>query len=105
MTLKTTNIAELKTHLSEYLTLVERGRVIDVCRRNRPIAKMVPADKAHVNKTRLGCGVGSVVFHGDLTRPLIPVRAWDMHKKRGMRQRGGLTRTGRNQTGELARRS
>ncbi|MHB8512334.1 MAG: type II toxin-antitoxin system Phd/YefM family antitoxin [Actinomycetota bacterium] len=39
-------IAELKNHLSEYLRRVERGAEIVVTDRDRPIARIVPVDKA-----------------------------------------------------------
>jgi prevent-host-death family protein len=40
------NIAELKNHLSHYLRRVEQGDTIEVRDRKRPIARIVPIDKA-----------------------------------------------------------
>ncbi|MDQ3323436.1 MAG: type II toxin-antitoxin system prevent-host-death family antitoxin [Acidobacteriota bacterium] len=40
--MKTTNIAELKNHLSSFLADVRRGEEILISDRNKPIAKIVP---------------------------------------------------------------
>jgi prevent-host-death family protein len=40
--MKTTNIAELKNHLSSFLADVKRGEEILISDRNQPIAKIVP---------------------------------------------------------------
>ena len=40
--MRTTNIAELKTHLSSFLADVKRGEEILISERNKPIAKIVP---------------------------------------------------------------
>ena len=70
--MKIANIAELKNKLSEYLAFVEQGEEIEVRKRNIPIARVVPIKAKPRNKTRLGCGTGTVVIHGDLTEPLFP---------------------------------
>ena len=64
-----TNIADLKSKLSDYLAKVQKGQSLEVCRRNIPIAKIVPIEEPTTNKTVLGCGVGTVTIHGDLTEP------------------------------------
>ncbi|MBN2873578.1 MAG: type II toxin-antitoxin system Phd/YefM family antitoxin [Spirochaetales bacterium] len=38
----TANVHEAKTHLSEYLNMLEREGEIVLCRRNLPIARIVP---------------------------------------------------------------
>jgi prevent-host-death family protein len=40
--MRTTNIAELKNHLSSFLADVKRGEEILISDRNKPIAKIVP---------------------------------------------------------------
>jgi prevent-host-death family protein len=40
--MRTTNIAELKNHLSSFLADVKRGEEILISDRNQPIAKIVP---------------------------------------------------------------
>jgi len=40
--MRTTNIAELKNHLSSFLADVRRGEEILISDRNQPIAKIVP---------------------------------------------------------------
>ncbi len=40
--MRTTNIAELKNHLSSFLADVKRGEEILISERNKPIAKIVP---------------------------------------------------------------
>ena len=73
------NIAELKNNLSKYIAVSEKGEEITICKRNIPIAKIIPVPgTAHKNRTQLGCGRGSVRILSDLTVPLIPEKDWDM---------------------------
>ena len=82
MDMKIANIAELKNNLSRFLALVESGEVIEICKRNIPIARLVPlGPKNKKNRTRLGCGRGSVKIHADLTEPVIPEESWEMLKQ------------------------
>jgi prevent-host-death family protein len=76
--MKIANIAEFKNRLSEYLTLVGQGEEIEVRKYNIPVARVIPVHRPGRNKTRLGCGRGSVEIEGDLTEPLIPVDDWEM---------------------------
>ena len=46
MAMKSVRIAELKDHLSEHLRAVERGAEIEVRDRDRPIARIVPAQES-----------------------------------------------------------
>lgn len=72
------NIGMVKEHFSAYVTMVEQGATIQVCRRNRPVAELVRlADGTNSNRTRLGSDPGSVVARGDLTMPAIPEKDWD----------------------------
>lgn len=71
------NIAQVKERLGAYVTMVEHGMTIQVCRRNRPVATLVRADAGSVrNRTRLGSAPGSVVVACDLTAPAIPENDW-----------------------------
>jgi prevent-host-death family protein len=79
--MKTTNIGELKNNLSKFIRSVEQGEVIEIRKRNIPIAKIIPYEASKSgNQTVLGCGMGSVTILGNLTEPLIPEDTWDMHK-------------------------
>lgn len=78
--MKTTNIGELKDNLSKFISLVERGESVEIRKRNIPIALLIPLSTGkYDNKTKLGCGLGTVKAKGDLTEPLIPEDSWDMH--------------------------
>lgn len=80
LAMKTANIGQLKDNLSKFLAFVEKGETIAICKRNVPIAMLVPHDARRAgNRTKLGCGMGTVTVNGDLTEPLIPEDAWDMH--------------------------
>lgn len=80
--MKTTNIGELKNNLSKFINFVEQGEVIAICKRNIPVALLVPhGSKRSGNRTQLGCGLGTVQIKGDLTEPLIPEGHWDMHQR------------------------
>jgi prevent-host-death family protein len=79
MAMKDANIADLKNHLSKYLSYVAKGESVRICKRNKPIASLSPIDaEDKTNRTKLGCGLGSVTEHGDLTEPMIPEGAWHM---------------------------
>ncbi|MGD9309419.1 MAG: hypothetical protein PVG51_09790 [Desulfosarcina sp.] len=81
LAMKTANIGQLKDNLSKFLSYVEKGEAITICKRNIPIATLVPhGPKKTANQTKLGCGLGTVQVEGDLTEPLIPENSWDMHQ-------------------------
>ena len=76
--MKTTNVAELKKHLSAYLELAERGEEVQICRRNVPVARLVAIAADRPNRTVLGCGEGTVTYHADVTEPMMPAEEWEM---------------------------
>ena len=47
------NVHDAKTHLSKYLSLVEKGETIVLCKRNIPIAEINPV-KPKKKKRQLG---------------------------------------------------
>ena len=82
LTMKTANIGQLKDNLSKFLSFVEKGEVIAICKRNIPIAMLVPhGSRKTGNRTKLGCGMGTVQIESDLTEPLIPEDSWNMHQQ------------------------
>jgi len=76
--LKTANIAEFKSHLSEYIHFVEDGEQVQICKRNVAVALLTAVKKTVKNTTQLGCGKGSVKINGSLTDPVIDGMEWDM---------------------------
>jgi prevent-host-death family protein len=79
LAMKTANIGDLKDNLSKFINFVEQGEVVEICKRNIPIALLVPhGSKKAPNRTQLGCGLGTVRIKDDLTEPLIPEDSWDM---------------------------
>ena len=74
----TTNVGDLKSHLSHYLRLVADGEPVQVCKRNVAIAQIVPVASRVANRTVLGCGAGSVVIKADLTEPAMESCDWNM---------------------------
>jgi prevent-host-death family protein len=48
------NIHEVKARLSEYLEAVERGERVVICRRNRPVAELVPVGTVRTTARPLG---------------------------------------------------
>lgn len=80
--MKTANIGELKNNLSKFIAFVEKGEMVAICKRNIPIAMMIPhRSKSTSNRTKLGCGAGTVQIKADLTEPLIPEDSWEMHRQ------------------------
>jgi len=81
LAMKTANIGELKDNLSKFIRFVEQGEVVEISKRNIPIALLVPhGSRKTGNRTQLGCGLETVQIKGDLTEPLIPEDSWDMLK-------------------------
>jgi prevent-host-death family protein len=79
--MKLANIADLKNNLSKFLTMVQDGEIIAICKRNIPIAHLIPiSNNPQTNNTKLGCGLGSVEIIEDLTQPMIPTEDWNMLK-------------------------
>jgi len=75
------NIAQVKEHLSAYVTMAQQGKTVVVCRRNKPVAELIPAgDAATPNRTQSGSAPGSVVVKCDLTAPIISESDWSMLK-------------------------
>jgi len=73
------NVGMVKEHFSAYVTKAERGESTIVCRRNRPVAEIVPVKRGpESNRTRLGSARGSVVVKCDLSAPAIDGAEWDM---------------------------
>ena len=71
LVMKTANIGELKDNLGKLISYVEQGEVVEIRKRNVPVALLVPHDsKKTGNCTQLGCGKGTVQVKGDLTEPL-----------------------------------
>jgi prevent-host-death family protein len=50
--MKTTGIADLKTHLSRYLDRVKSGQEVLITERGRPVAKLVPLSRSEQRESR-----------------------------------------------------
>ncbi len=75
------NIVELQSSPDKILSFIEKGERVQILDRNIPIAHIVPYKKTEQkNRTRLGCGRGSVQINADLTEPMIPEESWEMMK-------------------------
>jgi len=72
----TVNIGDLKDHLSQFLERVASGEELTICKRNIPVARVVPMPAPRANRTVLGSDLGSVTVLGDLTEPAIPDSDW-----------------------------
>jgi len=81
LVMKTANIAEFKTNLSSFISLVEKGEEIEICKHNIPVARVLPMTHILANKTKLGCGRKTVTIKSDLTEPAMSGSTWEMLKK------------------------
>jgi prevent-host-death family protein len=74
------NVGRVKEHLSAYITRVEKGEKVVICRRNRPVAELVPIKDVarEANRTALGSAMGSVKVKCDLTEPAMDDGSWEM---------------------------
>lgn len=66
------NIHEAKTHLSRYLSLLERGETIVLCKRNVPIAEIRPLPARGDSPRPVGLAKGRVTVPPDFFEPLPP---------------------------------
>lgn len=59
---------EFKAHCLELMDYVrETGREVVVTKHGKPVAKLVPVPVA--TRDFIGCGRGSVTYHGDIVAP------------------------------------
>lgn len=63
-------IAEIESHLSDYLAQVERGEEVVICDRDQPVAKLT-AVRAFTNRSRPGWGKGTINILGPVTGPIM----------------------------------
>jgi len=82
MTMLMVNVAEFKTHCSEYLKRAQKGEEIEICIHNVPVAKLEPIAPPKKNRTKLGWGKGTIVFSPayDPFAPATPLKHWKMLK-------------------------
>ena len=64
------NIHEAKTHLSKYLSRLEQGEKILLCKRNVPIAEIVPIHRGEDNPRPIGLAKGEFSLTPDFFSPL-----------------------------------
>jgi len=64
------NIHQAKTHLSRYLARLKPGEVIQLCKRNVPIAEIRPLPAASHKPRPLGLAKGKVQLHPGFFDPL-----------------------------------
>jgi prevent-host-death family protein len=64
------NIHEAKTHLSKYLPKLEQGEKIILCKRNVPIAEIVPIASAGNLPRPIGLAKGEFSISPDFFAPL-----------------------------------
>ena len=68
--MKKLNIQEVKTHLSRYLPLLEKGETILLCRRNVPIAEIRPLPATRKTKRPIGLAKGEFSVPPEFFEPL-----------------------------------
>jgi prevent-host-death family protein len=64
------NIHEAKTHLSRYLSRLEQGEKILLCKRNVPIAEIVPIRTRDDKPRPIGLAKGDFTVPPDFHAPL-----------------------------------
>lgn len=69
--MKMVNVHEAKAHLSKYLARVEAGETVIIARRNKPVARLVPAEPEQPQKRRpIGLAKGRVKIHPSFFDPM-----------------------------------
>ncbi len=54
LTMISVNISEAKANLSKYIDEVRKGQVIEICDRNRPVARLSPLTNEHAVRREFG---------------------------------------------------
>ena len=79
---KTMNVSEAKTHFSSVVDSVEAGATVLICRRNIPVAQIIPVAPENSGKhhrTVIGWAKETGVrILGDITEPALPSSDWQM---------------------------
>ncbi len=76
------NIHEAKTHPSTYLLRLEQGEKTNLCKRNVPIAEIVPLPKSGGSPRPIGLARGEFSVSPDFFAPL-PEEMQDAFEGRG----------------------
>lgn len=85
LAMKKVNIGQLKDNLSKFLSFVEKGQAIAICKRNIPIALLVPhGPRKTGNRTKLGCGIGTVQIKEDLLKKICEHSEIDGDRKQNL---------------------
>ena len=66
------NIHEAKTHLSRYLKRLRPGEKIILCKRNVPIAEILPLPAVKKRRPRIGLAKGEFEIPESFYEPLPP---------------------------------
>ena len=75
------NVGVVKEKLSAYVAKAEKGGTTVICRRNRPVAEIVPVEREPMkNRTTPGSDRGSVAVDCDLVEPAMDSEDWGMLK-------------------------
>ncbi len=67
--MKTVNVHEAKTHLSQLLAAVAEGEEVVIARRGKPVARLVPTEGRR-GKRELGWARGKIWIADDFNDPL-----------------------------------
>ena len=66
----TLNVHEAKTHLSRYLNRLTEGEKIILCKRNVPVAEILPLKRARTEPRPVGLAKGRFVVAAEFFEPL-----------------------------------
>jgi antitoxin (DNA-binding transcriptional repressor) of toxin-antitoxin stability system len=64
--MKKTNVANLRSNLSALLDYVQKGKEVQIEKRNILVARLVPVPQIKENRTKLGVGAGTVEILGNI---------------------------------------
>jgi antitoxin (DNA-binding transcriptional repressor) of toxin-antitoxin stability system len=79
--MKSVNVAELRAHFGEYLAGVEQGEEVQICKRNKSVARILRTTAVPMrNGTLLGCARGTVRILGDIVAPAFGDDDWEMSR-------------------------
>lgn len=73
MTELSVGVRELKTHLSEYLRQIKKGKTIVITDHGKPVGRLIPTTLSLEDRIEAMRGAGVITWNGKKLKPVKPV--------------------------------
>jgi prevent-host-death family protein len=72
MTEQSVGVRELKTHLSEYLREIKKGKTIVITEHGKPVGRLIPTTLSREDRIEAMRQAGIITWNGKKLKPLKP---------------------------------